>query len=467
MPAAPLPADENARVTALHATGVLDSAAEESFDDLARVASEICDAPVALISLVDTDRQWFKSRVGVDIRETCRDDSICAHALTESVPLVIHDAAADPRFVDYACVIGQPRYRFYAGVPLRLDPNGSAVGTLCVLDYEPRTLSPAQLAALSALGRQIARELRLRRDVRLGREDASLKRERLLSPGDVVPGGWTIVRQLGEGGVGAVFEARRGSDERAAIKLLLPVWRDNAAVVARFVREARLLARVTSPHVARLFDVENLTPDHGGLPYLVMEYLEGMDLGRRIAQHGPVPWPDAVRWVADACDGLAALHDLGAVHRDLKPSNVFLVADGTVKLLDFGVATADVADASPLTRPDTRVGTMPYMAPEQFLSSAKANALVDVWSLGVTLYETLTARMPFDGTTAMEVCASILTKPPLPLPQGKPDAFPPELRALVRACLERAPASRPASARELSARLHAIAASRPRGVGGR
>jgi ribonuclease BN (tRNA processing enzyme)/CheY-like chemotaxis protein len=151
-------ADEDTRLAALHALGVLDTAAEDRFDRLTREIAEALDVPVALVSLVDRDRQWFKSRFGTEIVESPRDTSICAHAIHGGDILEVPDALADDRFADNPIVRGEPRIRFYAGMPLRLS-DGSAVGTLCVVDHRPRQLNDAQLAELRRVGRMVTAEL--------------------------------------------------------------------------------------------------------------------------------------------------------------------------------------------------------------------------------------------------------------------------------------------------------------------
>jgi PAS domain S-box-containing protein len=156
-----LPENEDARLLALHATGLLDTPPEPAFDDLARLAAAICATPIALISLVDGHRQWFKSRVGIDAVETPRDVAFCAHAILETGTLVVPDALEDPRFVDNALVTSAPRVRFYAGAPLVV--GGHVLGTICVLDSVARQLTPTQLASLDALARQVAAQIDLRR----------------------------------------------------------------------------------------------------------------------------------------------------------------------------------------------------------------------------------------------------------------------------------------------------------------
>ncbi|WP_285689444.1 ATP-binding protein [Actinoplanes sp. NBRC 103695] len=162
---APLPEDEPARLAALHDAQVLDTAPEEDFDGIALLASQICGTPMGLVSLVDTDRQWFKAKVGVDIDQTHRDLSFCAHAIQGHELLEIPDATHDHRFADNPMVLGDSGVRFYAGAPVVLDGTHS-VGTVCVVDHVPRELSSAQRRALRSLARHAAVQLELRRYAR-------------------------------------------------------------------------------------------------------------------------------------------------------------------------------------------------------------------------------------------------------------------------------------------------------------
>jgi anti-sigma regulatory factor (Ser/Thr protein kinase) len=156
--------DETARLAALRSYRILDTEPEQPFDDLALLASEICGTPIALISLVDADRQWFKARKGFTATQTSRAMSFCSHAIEQRDLFVIHDAREDERFRHNPLVTGAPLVRFYAGAPL-LTPEGHALGTLCVIDHVPRTLTPAQYEALDALRRQVEAQLELRRNL--------------------------------------------------------------------------------------------------------------------------------------------------------------------------------------------------------------------------------------------------------------------------------------------------------------
>src|ERR1700751_149563 len=161
---APLPENEAALLESLHRYAILDTLPEQEFDDLSRLAALICGTPIALVSLVDGNRQWFKSKVGIDEPETPRDAAFCAHAILDSGVMVVPDALADDRFRSNPLVTGNPNVRFYAGAPL-LTAEGNALGTLCVIDRVPRELSADQLEALKALSRLVGNELELRRSV--------------------------------------------------------------------------------------------------------------------------------------------------------------------------------------------------------------------------------------------------------------------------------------------------------------
>jgi GAF domain-containing protein len=156
---------EKKRLKVLWQYDVLDTVPEEMFDDLTELAARICEAPIALISLVDEDRQWFKSRIGVSVQQTSRDVSFCAHAIRQEGLFIVPDATRDDRFSRNPLVVSDPKIRFYAGAPL-VTPDGHALGTLCVLDSVPRRLRPEQQQALSVLARHVMTQLELRRHMR-------------------------------------------------------------------------------------------------------------------------------------------------------------------------------------------------------------------------------------------------------------------------------------------------------------
>jgi len=158
----PRPANEKKRLRVLWQYDVLDTIPEEVFDDLTELAARICEAPIAMITLVDEDRQWFKSKVGVNVNETSRDISFCGHAIVQSELFIVPDATKDRRFAKNPLVVSDPKIRFYAGAPL-ITPDGYALGTLCVIDKVPRELREDQKNALRVLSRHVMTQLELRR----------------------------------------------------------------------------------------------------------------------------------------------------------------------------------------------------------------------------------------------------------------------------------------------------------------
>ncbi|HEY2516830.1 MAG TPA: protein kinase [Polyangiaceae bacterium] len=432
-----IPDDEAKRLALLKACKIIYTPAEEAFDEVARLAAELCGAEIALITLVDSDYQWFKARVGVDQVGTPRDLSFCGHCINHHHPLVVRDTHDDPRFADNPLVTGEPKIRFYAGVPLLVEA-GSAVGALSVADRTPRSLTDKQLDSLQRLAKQIARELRLRRDL-----DRVATNTFPVGPGSIIAERWRIERELGRGTTGAVFEAHdlQGAHERVALKVLLPEWRANEMIVERLAREARVLMHLKTPHVGHLLEVGNLDAGRGSLPFLVLEYLEGTDLERYLQSKGPLPYREAFALAADACDGVAEAHDLGVIHRDIKPSNVFLAREGDrppiVKVLDFGLAAGDPAAATPsqLTNVESLMGSPAYMSPEQMLEASDVDPRSDIWSMGALLYQVLTGALPFQGENYLQIFANVMTKPPLPL-RSHVEA-PPAVEAVILKCLRR------------------------------
>ncbi|HWO09489.1 MAG TPA: serine/threonine-protein kinase [Polyangiaceae bacterium] len=261
-------------------------------------------------------------------------------------------------------------------------------------------------------------------------------------PGQILLGKYRIERVLGMGGMGVVVAATHVTlEERVAIKFLLPQALSNAEAVARFLREARAAVRIKSEHVARVTDVGQLET---GAPYMIMEYLDGCDLGSLAVQRGALPIEDAVEYVLQACEALAEAHALGIIHRDLKPANLFVVrrADGTpsVKVLDFGISKLTGLSASGsdlgMTKTSTIMGSPLYMSPEQMASARDVDARTDVWALGAILYELLTGKVPFQADTITQLCAMILQQPPPALRNSRPDA-PEALQAIIARCLEK------------------------------
>jgi serine/threonine protein kinase len=288
--------------------------------------------------------------------------------------------------------------------------------------------------------------------------------------GNILAGKYRVDKILGRGGMGIVVAATHLELETSvAIKLLLPEVRGNQEVVTRFAREARAAAQIKSEYVARTLDVGKLD---SGCPYIVMEYLEGADLSQRLAQQGPLPIPEAIRLILQACDALAEAHALGIIHRDLKPSNLFVTRrrDGTevAKMLDFGISklspTGGTGPDLSMTRTTSVMGSPLYMSPEQLVSSRNVDPRSDIWALGVTLYEALAGLPPFGGETLPELITRVMTQPAPPLSSLRPDA-PAQLEAVIMRCLAKEPAARYQSVGELAAALLPFAPASTTGVG--
>jgi eukaryotic-like serine/threonine-protein kinase len=281
--------------------------------------------------------------------------------------------------------------------------------------------------------------------------------------GTELEGRYRIERQIGAGGMGTVYLAQQLALRMpVAVKVLNRECAEDFTYNYRFIREARVAARVIHPNVARVLDLGR-TPD--GRAFSVMEYLRGEDLCERLAHEGALPWSRTRRIIRQVARGLRAAHAIGVIHRDVKPSNVFLAATGDgrperVKLLDFGIAKACDPTATfgeNLTRFDKIVGTMEYIAPERILGEP-ADVRSDIYSLGVMMFEMLTGHQPWptEGGPLRTLMKRVREAPPS-LPEFLP-GVPYEAVAVVKRAMAREPADRFASLQELGAALRSISA---------
>ncbi len=261
--------------------------------------------------------------------------------------------------------------------------------------------------------------------------------------GDIVAGKYRIERVLGAGAMGVVVVATHVHlEQKVAIKFLLPEVAKSTEAVARFAREARAAAKIQSEHVARVLDVAT---HESGVPYMVMEYLEGRDLEQTREEHGSLPVEKVVDYVLQALEALAEAHVAGIVHRDLKPANMFLArrADGSsvVKILDFGISKLASDKSAKLTHESAQMGSPLYMSPEQLQRSPEVDARTDIWAIGVILQELVTGTAPFAADSLAEIVAGILSLPPLRMRLHKPE-IPEGLEQVVLRCLEKSPDKR-------------------------
>ncbi|MBX7104567.1 MAG: protein kinase [Gemmataceae bacterium] len=254
---------------------------------------------------------------------------------------------------------------------------------------------------------------------------------------------WRIVRLLGRGGMGEVFEAEDTlHGRRVAIKRLPPGDGVSASALARFSREAGVASRLRHPHVVAIEEVG----EENGRPFIVMEYMACGSLQQRVDQSGPLPWSDAVDAMIQACRGVAAAHAAGLVHRDLKPSNLLVADDGTIKVADFGLVSRGSDQSQTLTGSGEVVGTPAYMSPEQCQHDS-VDELTDVYSLGATFFALLVGHPPFVRDAPLKVMFAHCSAPIPDASAENPDV-PEECSTVARRAMAKAPSARFGSAAE-------------------
>ncbi|POX57124.1 serine/threonine protein kinase [Streptomyces sp. Ru71] len=268
-----------------------------------------------------------------------------------------------------------------------------------------------------------------------------------VATGRMVAGRYELATLLGQGGMGQVWTAYdRRLDRRVAVKLLRPdkvAGQEADELRRRFVRECRVTAQVDHPGLVTVHDAGS----EGEELFLVMQYVDGADLSDHLAEHDPYPWQWAVAVAAQLCAVLSAVHAVPIVHRDLKPRNVMVKQDGTVTVLDLGVASVMDTDTTRLTHTGSPIGSPAYMAPEQAMGGA-VGPYTDLYALGVLLHELLSGNVPFAGSTALGVLHRHLYEPPVPVRRIRPEV-PEALESLVLRLLAKDPQHRPASAQQV------------------
>jgi serine/threonine protein kinase/Leucine-rich repeat (LRR) protein len=259
---------------------------------------------------------------------------------------------------------------------------------------------------------------------------------------ELLLGSYVLLERLGEGGMGAVFKARNWKlGHIVAIKLIRKERLESAAAVTRFQREIRACARLNHPNIVRAFDADEVAGTH----LLVMELVDGFDLTRLVKKSGPLPVSQACDCIRQAASGLQHAHEHGLVHRDIKPGNLLLTAQGTVKILDMGLARwqrgATEDSSSSLTQEGSIMGSLDYIAPEQALDSHAVDIRADLYSLGCTFYFLLTSQPPFPGGEALAKLAKHQSQEPVPVEQLR-SAVPPNVTAIVRTLMAKKPEDR-------------------------
>jgi len=276
--------------------------------------------------------------------------------------------------------------------------------------------------------------------------------------GDLLADKYRVVRFLGEGGMGTVYEAYHSVvGRRFAVKFLHSELAKEAEILERFKREAQAAGALESENIASIVDFGHAAD---GIPYIVMEFLIGEDLAKFLAREGPLPVVRAVNIIIQACRGLDAAHASGIIHRDLKPENLFLCrrGDGSdlVKILDFGIAKlAQTNVEGPLasvTRTGSTMGTPFYMSPEQARGAKEVDHRVDVYGLGVMLFEALSGQKPHPGDSYNAILYHILTQPPTPIATLR-SGLPEDLMDILHRSLAFDPADRPATAMDFAQAL--------------
>jgi serine/threonine-protein kinase len=283
-----------------------------------------------------------------------------------------------------------------------------------------------------------------------------------LRPGSTF-GRYLIVRRIGRGGMGAVYEGIHNElKKRVALKTLLPPMSENPELRARFLREGQAAARIRHPHVVDTYDVGEL----GGVPFLVMEYLEGEDLGALLGREGKLAPARAVDLLLPVCAAISAAHEEGVIHRDLKPANIYLARDRyeeiTPKLLDFGISKLTNLQEG-LTGTGAIFGTPFYMSPEQALGGKSVDARTDQYSLAVILYQCLTGRRPFEADSMYSILHGIV-EGQFQLPRMVNPAVPEALEDMIVRAMAKNPEHRFENTRAFGAALIGYGSERTRAV---
>jgi serine/threonine protein kinase len=457
---APIPDNDMARVEALQKYEILDTPPEKAFDDITQLASFICQTPISLMGLIDKNRQWYKSKVGLDVIEAPRDITFCSYTISYGDLFIIPDTLLDDRFKDNPLVLSPPYVRFYIGAPL-ITSDGYALGTLCAVDQSPREMSSGQKEALLALSRQVVAQFELRRFAStLDKKNQELmeshqRADRIFSalaealPGTVLDGKYRLDEKIGSGGFGAVYRAMHLAMKRPiAVKVFKPMpGNDSAEGLQRFQREAVSAGRINHPNAVTVLD-SGISSE--GIAYLVMELLVGHSLAEELNSNVLLLLERCASILIPVCDVVSKAHGSGILHRDIKPDNIFLnktPAGEVVKVVDFGIAKllddSLSQDMKNLTATGGIIGTPIYMAPERLMGQPY-DGKSDVYSIGVMLYKMLCGRLPFTANEGgfWAIMMQQLHMEPTPLRKFN-SHIPEAVEAIVMKAISKDPSNRP------------------------
>lgn len=389
------------RLKALRNTYLLDTKAEAAFDRLTRLSTKVLGAPVSLVSLVDADRQFFKSAAGLDLKETPLSHSFCQHVVSTGKPLVVNDARQHPlvsnnKAIDDLGVVG------YLGMPIHTS-SGFNIGSLCVIDHEPRQWTQDEIEILQDLTNSVMMEIEMRVQMLMEKEvGQSLSTTDFY--GDVPKiaqqfGIYQVVKNIGSGGMADVYQCEHQMlGTQVAVKHLRPNQKHYEQFLARFKQEARIISQLKHPNIVRVFDY-GMEEEKA---YMVMEYIQGETLTAYLEHKGQLSLDDEHDIFIDLAQALDYAHSQGIVHRDVKPDNVMLrhrLQNGRpmnryhATLMDFGIAKI-VSSNNNLTAGDL-LGTVNYVAPEQIQEATAVDHRADIYSFGLMAYQMLTGTHPF------------------------------------------------------------------------
>ena len=274
------------------------------------------------------------------------------------------------------------------------------------------------------------------------------------SSGGFYLGKYKLLDLLGRGGMGKVYLAEQTTMQRVvALKVIAKFSKNRSDTVARFAREAKAVAALSHPNIIQAFDFDELD----GVPFISMEYVEGIDAGEQIEKFGPIGWAQGADYARQAALGLEAAHKAGFVHRDVKPGNLLIDREGNVKLLDLGLAVGkEQRGNDSLTTATDQIGTIDYMAPEQAVDSHNVDIRADIYALGCVLYFLVSGKLPCPGKSAAEKLLKHQQTPPTPIRELVPD-LPEELAKVIHAMLEKKRSARPQSPTEVAEALKPFA----------